>query len=181
MLERRQGKGTFVATKRVPMQMMSLDDVAKGFYDNPLGRRHTRVLSKKEYTASQYERSMLGLAQGELVHVFTRLMLLDGELLMLDRSVYPASRYPGFFDKVVDDVSTYRILREEYGVRMHRSHKEISHTYASSEQARQMGCAIGTPLFKMFKVVYDSHDAPIHMSSSYLPADGIIFIADREL
>lgn len=112
--------------------------------------------------------------------ILTRQMFVDGKICMLDRSTYPAKRYPGFFEKVENNMSTYKLLEREYGVVIHCVHKEISHTYASSEQAKLLGCAIGTPLFKMYKIVCDPQNVPIHMSSTYMKADSIIFVADNE-
>lgn len=181
VLERRQGKGTFVASSRVSVQMMSMNEIVQGFYTRDTGRKQTHVISKREYAANQHEREVLKLQEGDSVYVFTRQMMLDGEVCMLDRSTFPAGRFPGMFDRVTDNMSTYRLLEREYGVVMHCVHKEISHTYASADQAKWLGCAVGTPLFRMYKVVCDPQGVPIHMSSSYMKADSIIFVTDNEL
>ncbi|MDY5350148.1 MAG: GntR family transcriptional regulator [Candidatus Ventricola sp.] len=181
VLERRQGKGTFVASSRMSVQMMPMNEVVQGFYTRDTGRKQTHVISKKEYVANQHEREALALQEGDAVYVFTRQMMVDGNICMLDRSTFPAGRFPGLFDRVTDNMSTYRLLEQEYGVVMYCVHKEISHTYASAEQAKWLDCAVGTPLFRMYKVVRDPQGVPIHMSSSYMKADSVIFVTDNEL
>lgn len=181
VLERRQGKGTFVASSRMSVQVMPMNEVVQGFYTRDTGRKQTHVISKKEYVANQHEREALALQEGDAVYVFTRQMMVDGNICMLDRSTFPAGRFPGLFDRVTDNVSTYRLLEQEYGVVMYCVHKEISHTYASAEQAKWLDCAVGTPLFRMYKVVRDPQGVPIHMSSSYMKADSVIFVTDNEL
>ena len=181
VLERRQGKGTFVASSRMSVQMMPMNEVVQGFYTRDTGRKQTHVISKKEYVANQHEREALALQEGDAVYVFTRQMMVDGNICMLDRSTFPAGRFPGLFDRVTDNVSTYRLLEQEYGVVMYCVHKEISHTYASAEKAKWLDCAVGTPLFRMYKVVRDPQGVPIHMSSSYMKADSVIFVTDNEL
>ena len=181
VLERRQGKGTFVASSRMSVQVMPMNEVVQGFYTRDTGRKQTHVITKREYVANRHEREVLKLQEGDSVYVFTRQMMVDGEVYMLDRSTFPAGRYPGLFERVTDNMSTYRLLEEEYGVVMRCVHKEISHTYASAEQAKWLDCAVGTPLFRMYKVVRDPQGVPIHMSSSYMKADSIIFVTDNEL
>ena len=181
VLERRQGKGKFVASSRMSVQMMPMNEVVQGFYTRDTGRKQTHVISKKEYVANQHEREALALQEGDAVYVFTRQMMVDGNICMLDRSTFPAGRFPGLFDRVTDNMSTYRLLEQEYGVVMYCVHKEISHTYASAEQAKWLDCAVGTPLFRMSKVVRDPQGVPIHMSSSYMKADSVIFVTDNEL
>ena len=181
VLERRQGKGTFVASSRMSVQMMPMNVIMQGFYILDTERKQTNVITKREYEANRHEREVLRLQEGDSVYVFTRQMMLDGKVCMLDRSTFPAGRYPGLFERVTDNMSTYRLLVEEYGVVMHCVHKEISHTYASVEQAKWLDCAVGTPLFRIYKVVYDPQGVPIHMSSSYMKADSIVFVTDNEL
>ncbi|MCI7736131.1 MAG: GntR family transcriptional regulator [Clostridiales bacterium] len=181
VLERRQGKGTFVASSRMSVQMMPMNVIMQGFYILDTERKQTNVITKREYEANRHEREVLRLQEGDSVYVFTRQMMLDGKVCMLDRSTFPAGRYPGLFERVTDNMSTYRLLVEEYGVVMHCVHKEISHTYASAEQAKWLDCPVGTPLFRIYKVVYDPQGVPIHMSSSYMKADSIVFVTDNEL
>lgn len=182
-LERRQGKGTFVAAKRAQVFMTPINDAVTGFSesDEYAGEKSIRVIDKNEYSTNKREQELLRLEETDKVLVLSRVMLRDGKPWMLDRATYSAKRYPGFFDIINDDVSTYSVLRSRYGVVMKRSHKEVSIAYATNEQAKQLGCAPSAPLFKMFKVVYDDKDEPVHMSNSYFKADQIVFTVDNEV
>ena len=72
------------------------------------------------------------------------------------------------FSQVQDDVSTYRILSEQYGINEMQTSREIRLTYATDEQAQLLDCPLGAPLFRMFKKVRDRNDAPVHLSYTYL-------------
>ena len=176
VLERRQGKGTFVACKRTPLAMMTVDGL--GFSDRLHSRRKSIVISKKEYQATKHECEILHLDKDDTVYVFTRQIMLDGKPWMIDRCIYPAKRYHGFYEKVKDDVSTYQILREDYHVIMKRAHKEISLTFATNEQAKILECQPGTPLFKVYKIVYDEKDMPVHISTTYSNAQHVVFVLE---
>lgn len=181
-LERRQGKGTFVAQKRAMVSVMALldENATEGFNDRYRERKRSLIVSKKEYPANRNEREWLHLGEKDSVYVLTRQMILDGKLWMIDRATYCARRYPGFMDRVKDDVSTYRILGEVYGVKMRRAHREITLTYATNEQGKLLGCAPGTPLFKTFKIVYDERNEPVHLSSTFTQADGVVLTVEND-
>lgn len=121
------------------------------------------------------EMEILGLNPEDMVLVFDRLMLTDGTPMMLDHSVYPAQRFHGMFDQIQDDVSTYKILREQYGILSFRTQKEISIAYAEEEQASLLNCSVGAPLFRVFKQVHSEENEPIHFSILLFAADRTVF------
>lgn len=180
-LERRQGKGTFVAQKRTEVTVMSVGQhVAEGFYYRYKERKKSVVVSKKEYVANRQERELLRLDEGDKVLVLTRQMLLDGNPWMIDRATYSAKRFPGFFEKVDNDTSTYELLEHEYGVMMRTARREISLVYATSEQGKLLDCSPGTPLFKTFKAVYDDKGEPVHISSTFTKAESVVLTVEND-
>lgn len=180
-LERRQGKGTFVAQKRSLVVVMSLDrSASEGFSDRYKSRKSSLIISKKEYVANKQERRWLELEGEDTVLVLSRQMLLDGKTWMIDRATYPAKRFPGLFDRIGNNTSTYEVMRRDYGVEMSKARRAVTLAYATNEQAKLLGCAPGTPLFKMFKAVYDGQDAPVHLSSTYVNAENVVLTVDQD-
>lgn len=180
-LERRQGKGTFVAQKRSFVAVMSLDrSASEGFSDRYSRRKRSVIISKREYPANSQECQWLQLEPEENVLVLTRQMLLDGNLSMIDRATYPAKRFPGLLDKIGDDTSTYEVMRKDYGVQMHKARREVTLVYATNEQSKLLGCAPGAPLFKKFKVVYDEQNIPVHISSTYISAENVVLTVEQD-
>lgn len=180
VLERRQGKGTFVAQKRAVVSVESLNsDATEGFHSRYKDRKRSLIVSMREYPANRNEQQWLHLGEDDHVLVLTRQMLLDGKPWMIDRATYSARRFPGFFDQVKNDTSTYQLMQEVYGVVMCRAYREITLTYATNEQGKLLGCAPGTPLFKTFKVVYDDRDEPVHLSSTFSMAEGVVLTVEN--
>ena len=179
-LERRQGKGTYVAPIKSHIQMKAFDTSAKGFMGSsvPGTVKHTRVISKKEYVCNEMEREALKLKENDRVYVYLRLMILDGVPFYLDRAIYPADRFASMFPQVQDDVSTYRILSEQYGINEMQTSREIRLTYATDEQAQLLDCPLGAPLFRMLKKVRDRNDAPVHLSYTYFVGDRVVFTSE---
>ena len=184
-LERKQGKGTFVAQKRSPVTIMSFgENVTEGFssrYNSKIGRVKGIIVSKKEYVANKNEQSLLNLSEGDNVLILTRLMVLDGKPWMIDRATYPAKRFPGFFDVITDGVSTYQVMREAYHVHMSKAHREITLAQATTEQGKLLGCPPSTPLFRIFKVVYDDQNNPVHLSATYSQAENVVLKVENSI
>ena len=180
VLERRQGKGTFVASKKPQVPLLAVDPGVKGFMGTlfPGFEKHTRVIFKKEYACNTMEQKMLELQEDDKVHVYLRLMSLNDMPFYLDRATYPAGRFSDMFHQVKDDVSTYTILREQYGVGIMKITRKIKLTYATEEQASLLKCAVGSPLFQLFKMVRDENSAPVHISYTYYIADRVEFTSE---
>ena len=180
-LERHQGKGTFVAAKRTPISVMSLSRrTSEGFQLRYQERKRSIIISKKEYPANRFEQEWLHLTPQDNVLVLTRQMQLDGEPWMIDRATYSAKRFPGFFERIEDNTSTYALIEKDYGVIMNRAHREISLTYATNEQAKLLACSAGTPLFKTFKAVYDVQGEPVHLSSTFTQAENVVLTVEND-
>lgn len=180
-LERRQGKGTFVAQSRSMVAVMSLDGSAsEGFSDRYKSRQSSVIISKKEYPANSQERKWLKLEEEDTVLVLTRQILLDGKPWMIDRATYPAKRFPGMFDKIGNNTSTYEVMRRDYGVQMSKARRAVTLVYATNEQGKLLCCAPGTPLFKRFKAVYDEQDGPVHLSSTYVNAENVVLTVEQD-
>ena len=179
-LERKQGKGTYVAPLKSQIQLKAFDTSAKGFMGSsvPGTIKHTKVISKKEYICNAMEREVLKLKENDRVYVYLRLMILDGVPFYLDRAIYPADRFANMFSQVQDDVSTYQILSQQYGVNEMQTSREIRLTYATDEQAQLLDCPLGAPLFRMFKKVRDKNNVPVHLSYTYFVADRVVFTSE---
>ena len=177
ILERKQGKGTFVAAKKSRILFRPLESMGSGFSDSTyLGsEKRILVIAKKEREGNRSEREALALSDGEKVFEFRRLMFLDGQPFMLDDAVYPSGRFPGLFERVKDNISTYSLLRESYGIAKMLSQRELSFSYATDEQAKLLGCQTGGPLFRIYKRVWDKDGCPVHLSRFYMCADRVVF------
>lgn len=181
ILERKQGKGTFVAAQKSRLFFRSFGSMGGGFTDSQYPenvQKEIIVISKKEYICNTLEQEALHLTKGDRVMVLLRLMKLDGQPLMLDRSVYPIARFPGLFDRIKDGVSTYALFRELFGINKMRCTKELSLAYATDEQAKLLCCIPAAPLFRIFKQVRDDKDKPVHLSNLYYVAERIVFTDD---
>lgn len=177
LLERKQGRGTFVRYNKVRGTMDSI----MGFTDSlsGMGLNPRRVIhSKYIVPADAGIASTLCILRGAPVVELKRTMCDDTKPILYDECYYPLERFPGMLEKLHEDVSTYQLIREEYGVLMTRAHKCFNVEIADEEICKYLNCKLGDPLFSIFKVAYDEEDVPVHISKSRVLADCATYVLD---
>lgn len=168
LLERRQGKGTFVAPKKMTIRVMSLDGFAGFRRDQP--GAEMRILKKEIRKPTAKEAAMLEIEEDVDVYELDRVLELEGIALSLDRAVYSAGRFPGLLDKVDENTSTYELMDTVFHHRNHHFSKEIVITTARPEEALAMRCPTGELLYLVTKIMYDCGDVPNHVSFNLIRA-----------
>ncbi len=172
LLQRMQGKGTFVCSPRI---RRSLRDVTS-FHE---ACRHmgcvpgTKVVSAAHVTADEETRDDLQLPLGatEVIEI-TRVRTADGAPVMLE-----TNRFPGQYDQLLrEDLSgsLYKCL-EKMGVEAASGEHEISLCYATAQQAKLLDVAAGTALLQLDQVIYDQHGTPLHTSHQTIRGDRFTF------
>lgn len=162
MVTRRQGRGTFATPPRSTIGTMAVG----GFSDHVSGggTMSRRIVRATASEADADVAGRLGVEVGSPVFRLVRVFLLDGVPLSLDDSSYSLERYPGFDARVDDNTSTYRILREDYGVRFHEVERTIGVSFTTEEKAALLERPEHDALIVIDKTARDRDDAVIHFS-----------------
>lgn len=162
LLERRQGKGTFVLPKKMNVSVLSLDGF-KGLRQSN-DKASVRIIHRLEREATEREARMLRIPTGARIYELARAVDVDGISLSMDRSMYDAARFPGLLDLVDDTVSTYDVMTNVYHHPNHKASKEIVITAARPDEAVHLRCQTGELLYLISKTMYDDLDVPNHIS-----------------
>lgn len=159
----RQGKGTFVEHPKIRSQILDLG----GFTETALkpGSRTTRVLSKTIVEATEQIVNYLGLPKEVEVLQVRRLLLEDDSPISIDTAYFPKDLFPDIIYKISDNVSTFKIMKEEYGIVMKKAYKEFSVAISDIEQSKLLECPPGEPLFSINKVIYNPLGRAVHLSN----------------
>ena len=176
LIERRQGRGTFVAahtTERALFHFFGILDRA--------GRRHaptSRVLSCRT-VAPPPDAAALDLAPGASVHEIERLRALDGETVILERILLPEARFPGFALPVGQDMSEelYVLFQRDYGVTIARAEERIAAVAATEAQVRALGLEPGTPLLEIARIAFDLAGRPVEHRVAWLDTRRHIYLS----
>jgi GntR family frlABCD operon transcriptional regulator len=162
LVRRQQGRGTFVTPARDVLGTMSVG----GFADKVVGDgAKSRLIMKAEVLPADERRAArLEVPVGSPTFRLVRVFALDGIPLSIDVSRYSLLRFPDFDRKIVDDVSTYQVLRDDYGVEFSEMHREIGVGFTNAQTAEWLQRPERDPLIVIRKRAIDQDGALVHTS-----------------
>lgn len=161
--------GTFVAAAKVEQDLTTL----AGFSEQL--RRHglvagALVLSALERPAGAAAAAALRVAADDPVYEIRRVRLANGSPLVLERSLFPAARFPGMLSSRLDG-SLYSLLEERYGTRPDRARESLEPVTAGVREAEALGVAEGAPLMLVERVAYSRCDEPVEYARDLFRGD----------
>lgn len=171
LLERKQGKGTFVAAPKGRTQLKSLHSFHDSCRLNRM-RASTEVIHVKETTADTADAEELGLAQGMRVLETLRVCKADGVPVVLERNRFSMA-YAWLQDQDLSG-SLYSLLRE-YGVEPKLAVHDVSLHKATAEEARMLETEEGAPLIRLHEVIFDQRGRPLHNSVQLIRGERFVF------
>ncbi len=152
-----QGKGTFVASKKLPSAWVLRTG---GLYADMTERGHTVKRVVLEVDVSPGDESIaheLQLEPGEPVVKVVRLRTIDDKPFDICTNYLPAARFPGLEDKDLDSRSLYTILLDDYGVQFERGTRLIEASTCTPEEARLLHIKPRSPLLVMYSTMCDEN------------------------
>jgi GntR family transcriptional regulator len=178
LLERKQGRGTFVAQPKVAHDLMSM--YQDGLNVKQMGRLpQIEVVSLEFKLPAASVASKLNLPLSDKVYDMKRLLLGDGEPLMLIHSWLPAARFPNFEESHLDSRTMGSVMRE-YGVTEAFQHKEVEVTILDEEEAALLKTFTGAPALLLTYVNYLPNGEPIEYRRTHVRGDRCKYYIDVE-
>ena len=172
LLERYQGKGTFVAMPKIRRdlkEVTSFHNCCRMMKCEP----GTRVVKVETVTATEDDRECLLLEPAEhQVLSISRLRMADGVPVMLEENRFPMA-YLYLKDCALDG-SLYAILRE-HQVEPGQATHDIALSYASAAQAELLEVPVGSALLSLHEVIYDRSGHALHISRQLIRGDRFTF------
>ncbi|MFG1955341.1 GntR family transcriptional regulator [Micromonospora sp. NPDC048830] len=162
LVHRKQGVGTFVATRRAELGTMSVG----GFSDqlSGAGTPSRSIVVSEVIPADTRLAHALAIKAGADVFHLVRIFLMDGLPLAMDDSCYALDRFPGFDGMIDDMTSTYRVLRKHYGVQIVSVEREIGIAFTNAQSARWLDRPERDPLILIEKTATDRDGSVVHVS-----------------
>lgn len=162
IVHRQQGRGTFVAPRREVVGTMTVG----GFADKVVGDgvKSRRIMRAEVLPAEEKHAARLEMAVGDPMFHLVRVFAIDEVPLSIDDSRYSLRRFPGFDARIADDVSTYQVLRDEYGVEFSEMHREIDVGFTNAQTAGWLARPERDPLIVIRKRAIDREGLVVHTS-----------------
>jgi GntR family transcriptional regulator len=161
--------GTFVAAPKLEQDLTTLAGLSEQL------RRHgmvagARVLTASERPAGPAAGAALDLADNDPVYDIRRIRLADGRPIVLERSLFPAARFPGMLDGRLDG-SLYELLEARYGLRPHRARESMEPVTAGVREAEALEVAEGAPLMLVERTAYARSGEPVEFARDLFRGD----------
>ncbi|AKG71860.1 GntR family transcriptional regulator [Serratia fonticola] len=177
VLIRWQGKGTFVQSKKIENELLTVS----GFTDFGVsqGKKTREEIIKQELIPADDFCSRLDIANDSQMFKLVRVMYLELEPLFIDYSYIPLARYQDFDSYYQPGNSTYQLLQERYDTQIVSDKKLIDIYTATKAEAKWLKCELGEPLFRISKIAYDQQKRPVHCSELFCRANRISLTIDN--
>ena len=166
ILDRRQGKGTFVVQHDGPRLMFHFFHIAgrDGSRDYP----DVRTLAFRRDRADAEAAQALAIPPNEKVIRIRNLLSLQGRAVMLDDITLPAELFPGLSEKAfrARDNTIYHLYQSRYGINVLRTDERLRAVPAPADVAALLRLAPAAPLLEIRRVALTFRDRPVELRIS---------------
>ncbi len=163
ILQRRQGRGTFVQTHREPrsqFRFLRLRDPA-----DQVPRFASRILSCRRLRAPQDVARVFSVRAAEMVVHVRRVLDFEGVPTVLDDIWLPGTRFRGLSAEMLDahDGPLYVLFEAEFGTRMLQGKERVTACLADAQAAEILAMTVGEPLLSVERVSETYEGEPVEL------------------
>jgi GntR family transcriptional regulator len=166
---RRQGKGTFVARRKIEQRLGLTSHTeemrARGMVPG------SKLIDVSRVPASSEVATALRLAEGTELLQIERLRLADGEPIAIEVLYLQAERFDGISAALGESGSFYQLLHSDYGVELASAEETIEAVVAGAREAGLLGCGQAAPLLLLSRLSLDTRGRPIEYVRSLYRGD----------
>lgn len=167
ILERIQGKGTFVRRKEI--QLLATRSFAEDLSAH--GKIAVNRIVKQDIVPAEAPLDeLLRIELKSPVNRIVRLRSADDEPLILETSHIPWHLAPGLANEKIEG-SLFAFLRERYELVIHRSVERLRPILADKAASRELRIKEGSPCFEVKTVTYLADQTPLEYSFGILRGD----------
>ncbi|HEU4975647.1 MAG TPA: GntR family transcriptional regulator [Baekduia sp.] len=169
LVERVQGRGTFVAEPRVAQA-----SALTSFTEDMRARGHVpgaRVLAHGVVGADERVAARLALEPGEPVLRVRRVRTADGAPMAVEEAFLPAERFPGIESGDLEDASLFELLEQRFAVRFPAADQHVVAEEIAGDEAGALHVAPGRAGLRFHTTLLGDDDRPVAYAWSLFRGD----------
>ena len=173
VVERRQGRGTFVAVTTPERALFHFFRLRR-----PDGTRVVPDLlseSVRRRRASAAERTALGSDTADPVFEVSRVRAIDGRPRARETMILSARLFPGLAERAPLPNTLYAFYQQAFGVAVVRAEEALSAVAAQAADAEGLGIAEGTPLLQVERRASDISGRVVELRRSRYLTDTLTY------
>lgn len=161
LVERRQGKGTFVAKHSAARSLFQFFHLVGEGGERQLPE--SRALNCRGGIATRAECEALALEAGAAVTRIQRVRHLDGQPVISESISVPSALFPGLRERAPEEVpnTLYELYESRYGVVVVRAQERLRAVAAGEREATLLGVAAATPLLEVDRIALNIEKRPV--------------------
>lgn len=169
-LERKSGKGSFVAQKKIQKglsgELMSFSKMCESMGLKP-GAKTIKIALEEPSSAL---RERMGLAEDSRILVLERIRYADNEPVMLEINIFPES-FDFLFSENLNNQSLFEILKNKHNIVMSNSHKTIQIVFSDQDVSKKLNLSKGYPLMRIDSELSDANHRFVNISTQLCIGD----------
>jgi len=171
LLVRRQGKGTFVATHGEPQVRFRFLRLRPD--DGEAVAPERQLLDFRRLRASAELARALDLKAGDPVLQLKRLLVFDGDPVLLDEVWLPGTLFKGLTATAISEHrgALYNLFETDFGTRMVRAEERLKAVGAEPEVAALLGVERGHALLQVERLSFTYGDRPVEWRKDFYKTD----------
>jgi len=167
ILQRRQGRGTFVATTPSESDHFHFFRLRRADGTEAIPVLQTESIARR--VASKDEETVLRCNE---VFEIERGRSIDGKTIVREVSTVPIDLFPGLADRSPLPNALYALYQQAYGIVIAEADEQLHAVLASTQDAATMSVARGSPLIEVRRKAIDISDRVVELRlSRYLTED----------
>lgn len=161
------GKGTFVKGTKRPIHILNLEGFTEGL--STTENHFTKEVVTKEIIITN-ERLMKIFNRDVPFKVvkLVRVIKDEHDVFSVDFAYLPCDIYPDILPKIKDNVSTFKIIHDDYGIIFQNVKKDIEASLPTTEISKLFNISNSDPIIQVNKLIKDINNNPVHFSEYYL-------------
>ncbi len=174
LVERRRGKGTFIAKRRVPRSLGSPLSFTESMRVRGLHASST-MIERRLGKATADDATALGIVDGDPVSIVERVRLADDVPMAIERAVIPAD-IAAAFDEDTLDGSLHRAFTDA-GHLPSKADAEVSARLATDYEQEHLDLEPASVVLSEERTIYDQDGRPLEHTTTVYVADRYSFTA----
>jgi GntR family transcriptional regulator len=171
LLERKQGKGTFVAYKKQKHKFQNLKGFTEVMNEKGLSVKN-KILSFELKTQNENVREKLNIEdKDELIFKIKRLRIIEDEPFALETVYVPQKMCFDLNEKLVEENSLYTLFRERYNYKTKKAVQTIDPTKLNKSDANILKQKVNSLALKFDRVVYTQDNGILEYTISIFTSD----------
>lgn len=168
-LERKSGKGTFVAEKKIQRGLSGVSSFTEMCHVMGCEPGARTIKMSIEYPTPE-EMTGLGIGEDSEILAMERIRYADGKAVVLEKSKFPESFF-FLMSEDLKDASLYEVVKKHGNIVFTKSVKTLDIVYASVQEARFLNITKGYPLLRISSTVEDVTGQYRYLSQQLCIAD----------